>query len=226
MVTKVVLVEDERSVRETLLDALKAGGFDALAFDNGRSGLESIQKEPPDLVLLDVNTPGMSGVEVCRRLRKNPVTARLPVVMLTGLTSEADTLLGFNVGADDYVAKPWRAATLLARLNAVLRRAQPSASKATLTYGPFTLRPDLVVATAGDEQLLLTPSEFRLFQLFMSHPGRPMAHAELLEPLLEGGGLQELDNVRTFVGSLRKKLGERANWIQTVWGVGYRLQEP
>ncbi len=223
MAEKIIVIEDERDVRATVLDVLQDGGFRAEGYGNGRAGLDAIRGAPPDLVLLDVHLPGMDGIEVCRRLRADPGTCRIPIVMLTGLTEEADLLLGYDVGADDYVTKPWRPKSLLARLRAVLRRVRPVVNPAALSHGPITLHPEGWEARIDGKLVFLTPSEFRILHLLMSHADQPMSRAELLECVGETGdrGPNER-NVDAHVRAIRLKLGIHADLISTVWGIGYR----
>ena len=224
MAEKIIVIEDEPDVRATVLDALRDGGFRAEGYENGRAGLDAIRESPPDLVLLDVHLPGMDGIEVCKRLRADPAACRIPIVMLTGLTEEADLVLGYDVGADRYVTKPCRPKTLLARLKAVLRRVRPAANPAALAYGPIALHPEGWEARIDGKLVFMTPSEFRILHLLMSHPDKPMSRAELLECVAETGerGPNER-NVDAHVRALRVKLGVHADLIATVWGIGYRL---
>jgi DNA-binding response OmpR family regulator len=219
---RIAVIDDEEAIRETLIETLEQNGFETLGYENGRTGLDGVRRDPPDLVLLDVNMPGLDGIEVCRRLRAEPLTARLPVVMLTGLSSESDQLLGYDVGADDYVNKPWSQRTLVARIRAVLRRVQPSANDAPVTHGPLTLYPGRWEAHVEGKPVPLTPTEFRLLHLLATNYERALSRAELLE-LREGDRDVTDRNVDVHVLSIRKKLGKHAGLIATVWGVGYRL---
>ena len=219
---RVTVLDDEPLVLEMILELLSDAGFDPKGYPDGRSGLEAIRREPPDLVLLDVNMPGIDGIEVCRRLRADPATARLPIVMLTGLTSEADTLLGFDVGADDYVTKPWNPRTLVARLRAVLQRTKPRSTDAPITRGPLHIDPARREALLDGKPLALTPAEFRILQLLAMRSDRALSRAEMLEGT-EGDKDLTARNVDVHVLSIRRKLGEHAGLVATVWGVGYRI---
>jgi DNA-binding response OmpR family regulator len=222
MSARIAVVDDEEAIRETLIETLEQNGFETLGYDNGRTGLDGMRRDPPDLVLLDVNMPGLDGIEVCRRLRADPATARLPVVMLTGLSSEADQLLGYDVGADDYVNKPWSQRTLVARLRAVLRRVQPGGSQAPVVHGPLALHPARYEATLDGKPIPLTPTEFRLLHLLATNADRALSRAQLLDN--QEGEREVTDrNVDVHVLSIRKKLGKHSGLVATVWGVGYRL---
>jgi two-component system phosphate regulon response regulator PhoB len=220
---RIAVIDDEEAIRETLIETLEQNGFETLGYENGRTGLDGVRRDPPDLVLLDVNMPGLDGIEVCRRLRADPSTARLAVVMLTGLSSEADQLLGYDVGADDYVNKPWSQRTLVARLRAVLRRSQPGAGgQAPVVHGPLALHPARYEATLEGRPIPLTPTEFRLLHLLATNADRALSRAQLLEQ--QEGEREVTDrNVDVHVLSIRKKLGKHAGLVATVWGVGYRL---
>jgi DNA-binding response OmpR family regulator len=225
MVARIAVVDDEEAIRETLIETLEQNGFETLGYENGRTGLDGVRRDPPDLVLLDVNMPGLDGIEVCRRLRSDPATAGLPIVMLTGLSSEADQLLGYDVGADDYVNKPWSPRTLVARIRAVLRRVAAPAAAATdspIVHGPLTLYPGRWEAHVEGKPVPLTPTEFRLLHLLATNYDRALSRAELLD--LRDGDRDVTDrNVDVHVLSIRKKLGKHAGLVATVWGVGYRL---
>jgi DNA-binding response OmpR family regulator len=222
MVARIAVIDDEEAIRETLIETLEQNGFETLGYDNGKTGLDGVRRDPPDLVLLDVNMPGLDGIEVCRRLRGDPQTARLPVVMLTGLASEADQLLGYDVGADDYVNKPWSQRALVARIRAVLRRVQPTTADAPIVHGPLTLYPGRWEAHVDGKPVPLTPTEFRLLHLLATNYDRALSRAELLD-LREGDREVTDRNVDVHVLSIRKKLGRYAGLVATVWGVGYRL---
>ena len=221
---RIAVVDDEEAIRETLIEALEQNGFETLGYENGRTGLDGVRRDPPDLVLLDVNMPGLDGIEVCRRLRADSTTARIPVVMLTGLSSEADQLLGYDVGADDYVNKPWSQRALVARIRAVLRRVQPGvvAGQAPIVHGPLALHPARFEATVEGRPVPLTPTEFRLLHLLATNSDRALSRSQLLE---QHDGEREVTdrNVDVHVLSIRKKLGKHAGLVATVWGVGYRL---
>lgn len=222
MAARITVIDDEPQVLDMIVELLGEAGFEITGHRDGKSGLDAIRASPPDLVLLDVNMPGVDGIEVCRRLRADPSTSRLPVVMLTGLTSEADTLLGFDVGADDYVTKPWNPRTLIARLRAVLQRMRPRGADVPIVHGPLTLYPARREAMLEGKPLLTTPAEFRLLELLATHPERALTRAELLEGA-EGDKDLTHRNVDVHVLSIRKKLGPHAGIVATVWGVGYRI---
>ncbi len=219
---RIAVVEDEPDVRATAIAMLADAGFEAVGYPTGEHALAGILASPPDLVLLDVRMPGIDGLEVCRRLRHDPRTSSLPIVMLTGLVGEEDVVLGLDVGADDYITKPLRARTLVAHVRAVLRRAHPRLSGPPITHGPLPLVPALHQATLHGRPLSLTPSEFQIVHLLVSSPERVLSREEILDRLgtVVGPSGRKVD---LHVAAIRGKLGRHSDLIATVRGIGYRL---
>src|SRR5262245_9663943 len=172
MTTRIAIIDDEPQVRELVTTVLGEAGYEAVGYPDGKTALQGLLKTPPALVLLDIGLPGMDGLQVCRAIRADPRTARLPVIMLTGAVGEADQVLGFEVGADDYVTKPWQGKSLVARIRAVLRRSQAAGEDVPQTYGPLTLHPARHEAILEGKPLALTPTEFRILHVLLSHPDR------------------------------------------------------
>lgn len=223
MPARIAIIDDELAVRELLASQLKAAGFECHGYGDGRKGLDAVTASPPDLVLLDIGLPGMDGLAVCRAIRGDPRLARLPVVMLTGLLSDANQVLGLEVGADDYVTKPWKAPTLVARIRAVLRRSTGAPGRSPIPLGPVTLDPGRREATLEGRPLALRPIEFRILELLAAQRGRALTRAELME---EEEGEDHDDpgrSVDVHVYSLRRKLGPWHGLVETVHGYGYRL---
>jgi DNA-binding response OmpR family regulator len=194
-----------------------------VAFD-GREGLDRIRCDRPDLVLLDIMLPGMSGMDVLRELRNDPRTAGVPVVMLTARTEDVDIVVGFQLGADDYVTKPFSMSVLLARVSAVLRRAEnPPPGKGVLTVGQLQIHQEQYRVELAGQEVALTPTEFRLLVAIVTARGRVLSRNQLLDQVL---GLDTMVSDRTIdvhLAGLRKKLGQSKKYIETVRGVGYRL---
>ncbi len=223
--TPIAIIDDDPAIRDLLTALLAREGYECRAYADGRTGLEGLATLPPALVLLDIGLPGMDGMAVCRAIRSNPRIAGLPVVMLTGAFSEASQLLGFEVGADDYVTKPWAGGTLVARIRAVLRRTRPQPASAPLEVGPLSLDPEGRRASVEGRLIALTPTEFRILEILMERPGRAFRRVELLET--QSDGREGADrNVDVHVTSIRKKLGAHHAILETVWGTGYRLAAP
>jgi two-component system phosphate regulon response regulator PhoB len=225
---KIVVVEDEPDILEVFDYNLTREGFRVVTARDGADGLKKIRQELPDLVVLDLMLPGMDGLEVCRRLRGDDVTRALPVVMVTAKGEEADIVVGLGMGADDYLVKPFRPRELLARVRAVLRRSQTQTQTASSERVEFT---GLVVDVGRHEVLVrgdpvtLTPTEIRLLHFLMSHPGRVFTRDQLLARAIGEHAVVIDRNIDVHVRSIRKKLGEERERLETVRGVGYRFRD-
>jgi DNA-binding response OmpR family regulator len=222
---RIAIIDDDAHVRELVAAVLAEAGWEAVGYADGKAALSGLQKTPASLVLLDIGLPGMDGLQVCRAIRADPRTARLPVIMLTGAAGESDQVLGFEVGADDYVTKPWQGRSLVARIRAVLRRSHTPSDDAPKVHGPLTLHPGRHEAILDGRPLSLTPTEFRILLVLLQHPDRAMSRAELLlaDPESRDGSDR---NVDVHVLSIRRKLGRHHGMVETVWGKGYRLGPP
>lgn len=233
---RILVVEDDESYREALQAGLSMEGFDIAMATDGTDGLRSFAANPPDLVLLDVLLPGMPGTEVCRRMRD---LAPVPVIMVSALNTEIDVVLGLELGAADYVTKPYRMRELVARIQAVLRRVSPPSYKApTVTYAEVTSRSDVMsagpvrvdfarrVVTAGNRLVHLSRREFDLLALLLSPPGQVRTRDELIDRLWSGRDLADTRTLDTHVRRLRVKLERapaRPQYLVTVRGVGFRF---
>ena len=225
---KVVVIEDEPDILEVIDYNLTREGFAVFAASSGDEGLKAILREAPDLVLLDLLLPGLDGIEVCRKLKMDPVTQKIPIIMVSAKGEESDIVLGLGVGADDYVTKPFRPKELIARVKAVLRR---GALKDEEAEGERIVRGDLVIDAIRHEVRLdgelisFTATEFRLLHLLAAHPGRVFTRDQLVSRVI-GGGAAVIDrNIDVHVRAIRKKLEEHRSLIGTVRGVGYRFQD-
>ena len=223
---KILAVDDEDSIRELLEMQLKRNGYETLTAADGKAALE--QAAQADLVLLDVMLPGIDGFEVCRRLKADPSTQAIPVIMLTAKAEEIDKVLGLELGADDYMVKPFSVRELLARIKAVLRRSQGSqpAVEQQLTIGPLVMDFSSYTARIGSERLMLTPKEYELLKLLVTNPGRAFMRDELLERVWGYEYYGDTRTVDVHIRHLRAKLAaipELAEAIETVRGVGYRF---
>jgi len=224
MGSRILVVEDETDLAELVAFNLRGAGHDVTVAHDGNTALAEIQRSQPDLLVLDVMLPDLSGIEVCRRLRRNPQTIRLPVIMLTARTDEVDRVVGFEVGADDYVPKPFSPRELVLRVEAILRRTIPA-----VEVGPQVIAlGDLVIDVPAHrvevkgEEILLTALEFRLLLDLASRAGRVQSRDALLERVWGYSPDVETRTVDTHVNRLREKLGAGAAHIETVRGVGYR----
>jgi two-component system phosphate regulon response regulator PhoB len=225
MGSRILVVEDEPDLAELVALNLRGAGHEVTVAHDGSTGLAEIQRSLPDLLLLDVMLPDISGIEVCRRLRRSPQTVRLPVIMLTARSDEVDRVVGFEVGADDYVPKPFSPRELVLRVEAILRRTVASAD----SEGPQVIvLGDLVIDVPAHrvevegQEVLLTALEFRLLLDLATRAGRVQSRDALLERVWGYSPNVETRTVDTHVKRLREKLGAGAKHIETVRGVGYR----
>ena len=217
-------VEDDDSIRELMVYALRASNLEAEGFRDSNELFHALDLGHPDLITLDIMLPGMDGIEILKKLRSNPATERIPVIMASAKGTEYDKVLGLDLGADDYLAKPFSMMEMVSRIRAVLRRARP-VEKKNLRLGELELDPDAHTATSQGCRLELTHKEFKLLQLFMAHPGRVYSRDLLLEKVWGTDYLGETRTVDVHIGTLRTKLGPCGEYIRTVRGVGYRMEE-
>ncbi|MDR3634997.1 MAG: response regulator transcription factor [Isosphaeraceae bacterium] len=226
---KILVIEDERSLVEVLTYNLEREGFEVLAATDGREGLRLAQLRLPDLIVLDLMLPVMPGLEVCRELRTGSRTREIPIVMLTAKAEESDQLVGFAMGADDYVTKPYSMKVLVQRIKKELRRRQTQeehpAGTVIESQGVSIDRHSHRALHKGEE-LPLTPTEFRLLEVLLRQPGRAFTRFELMDAAIGEDAVVLERTIDVHVKSLRKKLGEASELIETVRGVGYRFHEP
>jgi len=228
--TTILLVDDEKMITGPLARKLRESGYRVLVADNGRAGLETAAAEKPDVVVLDVLMPEMDGWEVCRALRK---TSPVPILMLTALSDEVDRILGLELGADDYLTKPFSTRELLARIRALLRRValdqtQPKPA-GELAAGPIHLELDTRRAYKNDQELTLRYKEFELLSLLLMRAGQVVTRAELFDEVWGTDWLGDTRTLDVHIRWLREKIEENPSdpqLIQTVRGIGYRLAAP
>jgi two-component system phosphate regulon response regulator PhoB len=224
---RILVVEDETSLATLLVYNLEAEGYQVEHVDNGDEAELRLAESPPDLVILDWMLPGVSGLEICRRLRARDSARDMPVIMLTARGEEGERVRGLSVGADDYVVKPFSTPELMARVRALLRRARPERVASRLTLGDIDLDRDTRRVRRSGHEIHLGPTEFRLLEYFMEKPGRVFTRAQLLDSVW--GMSAEIDErtVDVHVGRLRKALirGREKDPIRTVRGAGYSFDE-
>lgn len=228
MGSRILVVEDEIDLAELVAFHLRESGHVVIVSGTGATALAEVKRQKPDLVVLDVMLPDISGIEVCRRLRRDDDTRRLPVIMLTAKGEEVDRVVGFEVGADDYVVKPFSPRELLLRIEAVLRRATApidDTGPATISLGAMTIDVPAHRVLVNDEEVPLTALEFRLLMDLASRLGRVQSRDALLERVWGYSPGVETRTVDTHVKRVREKLGAAADHLETVRGVGYRLRE-
>jgi two-component system, OmpR family, phosphate regulon response regulator PhoB len=221
---RIAVVEDEPDLAEVVRYNLSREGFQVEVHSRGDAALEAVRRKPPDLIVLDLMLPGLDGLELTRALKRDTATARIPLVMLTARAEEVDRVVGLELGADDYVTKPFSPRELTLRIKAVLRRGEGGTPAAVLEAGVIRLDPNAHEAQLDGVPLPLTATEFRLLKLLLERQGRVQTRASLLSEVW--GYAQDVDSrtVDTHVRRLRRKLAGEADRIETVIGVGYRLR--
>ena len=217
-------VEDDDSIRELMVYALRASNLEAEGLRDGMELFQALESRRPNLITLDIMLPGMDGIEILKKLRSSPATERIPVIMASAKGTEYDKVLGLDLGADDYLVKPFSMMEMVSRIRAVLRRVTP-VEKKVIRLGLLELDPDSHIATADGCRLELTHKEFELLRLFITHPGRVYSRDLLMEKVWGADYLGETRTVDVHIGTLRTKLGNCGNYIRTVRGVGYRMEE-
>lgn len=221
-------LEDDPHILDLAIYTLKAAGLDAQGFSNAKDFFEACSVELPDVALLDIMLPDMDGIEVLKALRREKRTLHLPVMMLTAKGSEIDKVLGLNEGADDYLAKPFGMMELVARVNALLRRAKaPALIDGDIVCGPISISIAAHSVTSGGKEIALTPKEFDLLKILAANSGRVLTRSQLLEDVWGTSFLGESRTVDVHVLTLRQKLDAASkgagSYIETVRGVGYRM---
>ncbi len=232
--TKTVLVvEDEKDLAELICFNLQREGFATRHADGGDLALEEIRRDPPDIILLDRMLPGMSGDEVAQECRRDPATSAIPIIMLTAKAEESDELVGFALGADDYVTKPFSTKVLVARVAAMLRRGEaPVPDSEAMREGPFSIDWNRHELKVGDIPIGVTATEFRLLGALMAASGKVLDRGTLIDKVLGHGAVVLDRTIDVHITSLRKKLAQadpasdHAAWIQTIRGVGYSFRPP
>jgi two-component system phosphate regulon response regulator PhoB len=221
-------VDDERDLLSLVDFNLRAAGFETLLATTGEQALATLRRRVPDLVLLDVMLPDLSGTEVCRQIKADPRTRHVPVVMLTARGDELDRVVGFELGADDYVTKPFSVRELVLRVRALLRRAGPGRpeERPREVVGPIRVDAEAHRCFVDGAEIQLTALEFKLLTTFMARLGRVQSREQLLQDVWEMSSEVETRTVDTHVKRLREKLGSGRDLLETVRGVGYRLVAP
>ncbi len=226
--TRILIVEDEADIAGLMKHALERGGDVGVEIvQTGAAALKSVMEDPPALILLDLNLPFIDGLEVCRLLRGRASSAAIPIIMVTARTSESDRVAGLEIGADDYITKPFSLRELVARVRAVLRRPAPAASAANLSYrrGPLAIDFDAVSVRVSGAPVKLTKREFELLRFLIENRNRVFSRDRLLERVWGFERQVATRSVDVHVGRLRNKLRHAGRQIETVIGMGYRFVE-
>lgn len=225
----ILVVEDEKDVRELLAENLRREGYQVGTARSGRDALAAVRRKRPDLVLLDLMLPDMDGIEVCKQLKYNAETRRIPVVMLTAKVEESDVVLGLGVGAEDYIEKPFRMRELVARVKTALRRLNPLVEQSEARraeFGPILVDLDRHEVRIAGKSVKTTPTEIKVLHLLVSQPGIVHSREEIIDRCSPGDGSVKEHLVDVYVQLLRRKLGPHRGYIQTIRGIGYRLSPP
>ena len=224
MTNKVFIVEDEPDLRDTLKYNFENEGFLVESFANGESFIDFIEKKKPNLVVLDLMLPGLSGLDVCRELRSKDKYDDISIIMLTAKSEEIDRIVGFELGADDYVTKPFSVRELILRVKVLLKkRAGNSTDEQTLEFGPISMNLEAHDVSINGESILLTALEFKLLKHLLKRKGRVQTRDQLLGDVWGYSAEVTTRTVDTHIKRLREKLGKPGDFIQTIRGVGYRF---
>lgn len=219
----IFVVEDDADISELVSFNLEKQGFKVKTEKNGQKAFELILQKPPDLLILDLNLPGLSGIEICKYLRENARTKDLPIIMLTARTQEIDKIIGFEIGADDYVTKPFSIRELMARVNALLRRSMPALVE-SFEIGDLKVYLNMHRVMCKDKEIILTPTEYKLLEALIQVKGRVLSRDDLLDMVWGMDYYGESRTVDVHIKRLRDKLGNCAELIETIKGTGYRLK--
>lgn len=217
-------VEDDASIREIEIYALQSTGFEARGFENAADMLAALKNEKPELIILDVMLPELDGVEALRGIKASPETRDLPVIMATAKGTEYDKIQSLDIGADDYLVKPFGMMEMVSRIKAVLRRSAPEKERRLLRAGGLTVNLDERTVSADGERISLTYKEFELLRLFLSHPGTAFTRERLFSEVWGMDYCGETRTVDMHIRTLRHKLGKYGRLIETVRNIGYRLE--
>jgi len=221
----VLVIDDAKDLIELVRFNLEKSGFDIMSAIDGRSGLEIATQHAPDIILLDLMMPGMDGLEICRHLRQDPRTRQIPIIMLTARAEEADRIVGLELGADDYITKPFSPRELVARVKAILRRTTAPPSPEVIRHGDLTIDVARHEVNFKGAPVSLTATQFRILHFLASQPGRVVSRERIIDAALAGDSSVYDRTIDVHITSIRKKLGSGADCIQTVRGCGYKLAD-
>jgi len=223
---KILLIEDEQDIADLIKLQAEISGYNFCHYADGLNGFEAIFKEKPDLIILDLMLPGQNGLQVCRQVKASGEIKHIPIIMVTAKSEEADIVLGLELGADDYVTKPFSPRVLLSRVQAVLRRNETRGEAICKTaFGEFELLKDKYQVKKKGKSIALTLSEFSILQRLASNQGKVLTRNQLLDSLQNDDAFVVDRNIDVHVAALRKKLGPSFDYIETVRGVGYRFRD-
>ncbi|MBN2809175.1 MAG: response regulator [Deltaproteobacteria bacterium] len=225
---QIAVVEDEADIREVMVYNLERDGYRVFSARNGKQGLELIQAKKPDLVLLDLMLPGLDGLQICKLLKADELTCSIPIIMVSARGEESDIVSGLELGADDYITKPFSTREMLARVNAVLRRREPLSEKKSsvrIEYAGVTIDVGRHQVWVDDEPVAMTATEFKLLHFLAHHPGWVFTRDHLISRIMGEDNFIVDRNIDVHIQAVRKKLGPYRNLIETIRGIGYRFKE-
>ncbi|MDX8417253.1 MAG: response regulator transcription factor [Absicoccus sp.] len=222
----IYLVEDDESIRNMMMYTLEASGFEVKGFKDGKSYFQAMLMNHPDLVMLDIMLSDMDGIEILKKMKKDPDMKDIPVIMASAKGTEYDKVIGLDLGADDYLAKPFGMMEMVSRVKAVLRRTKPNPEQMVLQAGNLELDLGAHIVKVHGQRVQLTLKEYELLRLFMENINRVFTREQLLSNIWESDYFGETRTVDVHVGTLRTKLQDCGSYIRTVRGVGYRMEIP
>lgn len=221
-----LLIEDEEDIAALIKLQADMSGYKLHVETDGINGLRAIEKDKPDLVVLDLMLPGMNGLDIVRKMKHSADLKNIPIVIISAKNEELDVVLGLELGADDYVAKPFSPKVLFSRIKAVLRRGREPAKVAkTISFGEFVLEVDRYLLRKKEKYIPITLSEFGILRRFLANRGKVLTRNQLLDDVQNEDAFIMDRNIDVHIASLRKKLGPNFHWIETVRGIGYRFKE-
>lgn len=221
---KILLIEDEEDIAALIKLQAELSGYKVLVETDGLNGYRAIEREKPELIILDIMLPGMNGLDVCRKVKNHADLKHIPIILVSAKSEELDVVLGLELGADDYVTKPFSPKVLFSRVKAVLRRkAEPESTPHIINFGPFSMDVDRYQVKKKDKNIPLTLSEFGILRRLVSHRGKVLTRNQLLDDLQNDDAFVVDRNIDVHIAALRKKLGPSFDYIDTVRGVGYRF---
>lgn len=224
--SKILLIEDEEDIAALIKLQAEIAGYKLHVEVDGLNGFRAVERERPELVILDIMLPGLNGLDVCRKIKSHPELKDIPVIMISAKSEELDVVLGLELGADDYVSKPFSPKILFSRIKAVLRRGkEPEKQPKIINFGQFSLEVDKYLLRKKDKQIPITLSEFGILRRLLLNRGKVLTRNQLLDDVQNDDAFIVDRNIDVHIASLRKKLGPNFNWIETVRGVGYRFIE-
>jgi len=223
---RILLIEDEEDIAALIKLQAELSGYKLHVEVDGINGYRAIEREKPDLIVLDIMLPGENGLDVCRKMKSDPELKNIPVLILSAKGEEIDVVLGLELGADDYVPKPFSPKVLFSRIKAILRRGkEPEKPTKAVKFGEFLLEIDRYALRKSDKSIPLTLSEFGILRRLVTNRGKVLTRNQLLDDINNDDAFIVDRNIDVHIASLRKKLGPTFDWIETVRGVGYRFRE-